>query len=644
LTDGRLVAVWQSGTGADRNIAGQIFNADGTKSGVEFAVNGTLTDPQGEARISSLANGGFLVTWSSGVATDKNIVGRVYGADGIGGAEFAVNTTVTNNQVTSDSVQLADGRLMIVWSSNDGANYDIRGRMMNADGSADNADFLVSSTTANGQGEPEVKLMADGRVMIAWDSFDNGTDFNIRTAIVNPLIFYGTSGVDAWKGGVAAERLYGDAGADALDGGAGDDAIYGGNDIDTIHGGDGNDLISGDAGDDILFGDAGNDRMYGGAGNDQFNGGLGDDIMYGSVGNDTYIGGAGLKDTLSFYYGAAVVVNLTTNVFGGAATGDALGTGSAIEYLFGSLTGNDNLTGNSADNVIYGYGGDDVIDGGTYNDYLDGGLGADTIEGGSGNDKIYGRDGADIITAGVGTDIVYGGAGGDNMDGGTGTDTLSYYYETLGATVSLGGTVTVGGSATGDVIAANTFEYLAGSNVGNDSLTGSSVANRLFGYNGNDTLYGLAGDDKLEGGNGNDTLYGGAGADGLIGGFGDDLFVGGDGVDTISSESGYDIIRFNALSEIGDKMTTFNAAFDQIQLEGSVFGGLAAAATVAANRVEINLTGAATALATRFIYETDQRKLWYDADGSNSAAAVVIIDFTTATSGGAFSYADITII
>ncbi len=650
LSDGRFVAVWQSSSASGEwDVAGQVFNADGTKSGTEFVVNTTLTDKQGEARVMALSNGGYVVSWSSGPAVSSDLVARVYTATGVGGAEFAVNSTTANQQNNSDVVQLADGRLMFVWASNEGGtSFDIRARVINLDGTPSGDDFVVNSTTAGSQVEPDVKMMADGRILVSWQS--PGTTIDIRSAVIDPSTFYGTSGADSWKGGALADRLYGVAGADAFDGGAGDDLIYGGDDIDTIHGDDGNDVISGDAGNDKLFGDAGNDRINGGAGDDEFNGGIGDDVIYGSSGSDKYIGGLG-TDTLSFYNGAAVTVSLATAAgsFGGAAAGDSLGTSSSIENIHGSLNGGDTLTGNSSVNKIYGFGGNDTIDGNTGNDTLDGGLGNDTIEGGSGNDIILGGAGNDNITGGTGSDTVIGGAGSDTMDGGTGStyyDVLSYLYEATGAKVSLEESITVSGSALGDTVVALSFENLYGSNIGADTLYGSSVKNLLRGYGGNDTMYGRDGDDKMEGGDGNDTLNGGAGKDYLVGGFGNDIYVGGDGVDTIVGGTGLDFIRFNALSEIGDNGGVFDIGDDTIQLEGSVFGGLAAATEVAENRLEVGTSSTATAAATRFIFETDTGILWFDADGTGSTAAVEIIDFskTTASIDGAFTNADIQII
>ncbi len=69
---------------------------------------------------------------------------------------------------------------------------------------------------------------------------------------------------------------------------------------------------------------------------------------------------------------------------------------------------------------------------------------------------------------------------------------------------------------------------------GDDTLTGNSADNSLFGGRGNDTVLGGAGDDLLLGGRGNDELDGGSGNDTLLGGAGNDQLDGGSGDDTAS--------------------------------------------------------------------------------------------------------------
>ncbi|HEY8592592.1 MAG TPA: M10 family metallopeptidase C-terminal domain-containing protein [Sphingomicrobium sp.] len=85
--------------------------------------------------------------------------------------------------------------------------------------------------------------------------------------------------------------------------------------------------------------------------------------------------------------------------------------------------------------------------------------------------------------------------------------------------------------------------------VGNDTIKGNGLDNKLVGNGGNDTIFGGAGDDKLLGGDANDILIGGTGNDTLTGGAGADkfVFVGNDGNDRITDfKSGVDKIDLTA--------------------------------------------------------------------------------------------------
>ncbi|MBM5570156.1 MULTISPECIES: beta strand repeat-containing protein [Deefgea] len=67
--------------------------------------------------------------------------------------------------------------------------------------------------------------------------------------------------------------------------------------------------------------------------------------------------------------------------------------------------------------------------------------------------------------------------------------------------------------------------YISGTLLGNDTLSGGAGQDILVGLGGNDVLRGDVGNDVLEGGEGNDTLDGGTGADTMVGGSGNNTFV-----------------------------------------------------------------------------------------------------------------------
>jgi trimeric autotransporter adhesin len=75
----------------------------------------------------------------------------------------------------------------------------------------------------------------------------------------------------------------------------------------------------------------------------------------------------------------------------------------------------------------------------------------------------------------------------------------------------------------------------------NDTFTGTSGNDYLFGDDGNDTLNGGAGDDTLAGGNGNDTLNGGAGEDWMTGWAGNDTF---NGTAAANDRRDYDMVSY----------------------------------------------------------------------------------------------------
>ncbi len=658
LPDGRFVVTWQTGAN-DGDIAMRIFeNISGiaTPTGTaDIIVNSVGTaGVQSQTNIASLSNGGFIVSWTSGATAE--IWTRIYDANGVGGNEIGVSTTNTGVQSNSDVIELRDGRFLFVWNSNDTGNYDTRGRIMNSDGTFSGNDFLINTTVTGEQTLPKLKQLVDGRIMVTWQT-NEGSAIDIRSAVLDPAVFFGTINDDSWKGGGLEDKLYGALGNDNLNGEGGNDVLFGGDGNDTMSGGEGNDELSGDAGADELDGDLGNDKIIGGLGDDKLNGGDGNDLLIGGAGADTFTGGVG-ADIISYFAGGAVTVDLAANSFGGAAAGDKLGISASIENVSGSSTGGDTLTGNSGLNELYGNGGNDTLLGNQGNDMLDGGSGNDTLNGGIGNDKLVGGAGNDIVTGDVGNDLFVVGLGNDTFSGGDGSDTLDYSLYTTAITLSLESPV---GNNTGDTISAD-FENLYGTAL-NDTLTGRSTTltgfgNILKGNGGNDILSGLAGKDTLEGGDGNDSLNGGADNDTMKGGVGDDLLIGGTGFDTLIGDAGKDTFRFVNDNEVGqlsptsygsgkcDYISSFVVADDQIQISRSGFStSLRNADATGALDPNLFRSGSSNSAAQsddRIIYRTTDKTLWFDADGAGATAAVLICDLGSVT--GTFKVTDITII
>jgi hypothetical protein len=308
------------------------------------------------------------------------------------------------------------------------------------------------------------------------------------------------------------------------------------------------------------------------------------------VGDDSITGGAG-TDLVDY---SQVNVSVTVDLGTGTATGD--GTDK--------LTDIENATGGS---------GADQLTGSTGNNELTGGAGNDTLSGGLGNDVLYSGDGNDSVDAGEGNDLIIGGdgAGNDIYNGGAGVDTVKYTSAKAAIAVDLS-------AATNQAQSVGTGD-LAG--IGVDQL--SNIENVIAG-NFNDLLTGNSLNNQLQGGLGNDTLSGGAGNDILVGGAGSDVLTGGAGVDWFVLDSAFGVSNVDVFKD-------FTSGSDKMLLNQSVFSkfvGTAAGSAIKAGNLVVGASGATSAAVVAketddyLLYDTTTDKLYYDADGSGSGAAV----------------------
>jgi Ca2+-binding RTX toxin-like protein len=155
-----------------------------------------------------------------------------------------------------------------------------------------------------------------------------------------------------------------------------------------------------------------------------------------------------------------------------------------------------------------------------------------------------------------------------------------------------------------------------------DLLSGGDGNDQLLGQAGNDILLGDSGNDQLSGGDGNDSLEGGDGDDTVDGGGDDDFLSGGFGSDVLTGGDGADIFDFRAASHGADEITDFASGIDRIFVSASdLGGGLTAGSPVVlisgANPTASNSSG-------QFLFDTDDGRLLWDADGTGSGDAVLI--------------------
>jgi Ca2+-binding RTX toxin-like protein len=435
----------------------------------------------------------------------------------------------------------------------------------------------------------------------------------------------GTSGNDDLFGSIGIDILYGYAGNDTLVGNAGNDRLLGG------------------LGDDRLFGGSGDDQLDGSSGNDYLDGGSGNDTMSGGPGNDTYVvestqdvvleviaGGAGGKDTIVTSVSLTAPANVENLIAEAGAFVDL--TGNSLDN---GLSGNERanqLRGGAGRDVLFGFGGNDLLDGGTDIDRLVGGSGDDiyyvdtrfdeVVElSGEGYDTVYAAssytlsanveklilsEGGDWTAGGnsldnwivgnSGNNILSGGLGKDTLEGGLGDD-IYVLSDNLDTIIDTGGLDTIRSSL--DILLPGFIENAELVGISDASITGNGSGNRLVGNAGNNILDGMAGVDTLTGGNGSDQF----------------------------------IISWNGPNAQSDIITDFKGGQDLLVLDLASFGfklkdlGITSSGLVTEGSFLKGAGVKALDPNDYFLFDTAQNKLFFDVDGSGSAAPVELVQF-----------------
>ena len=160
LKDGGFVVAWLGKQGgAKGNIYGLRYDALGEKAGDKFQINTYMKDAQYLPSVTSLVDGGFVVTWArEGQDEDYySIFGQRYDAQGKrAGEEFQINTYMKTVQDFPSVTSLVDGGFVVTWSSyrQDGSDYGIYGQRYDKDGNPVTEDFINlqhgSNTTSLG--------------------------------------------------------------------------------------------------------------------------------------------------------------------------------------------------------------------------------------------------------------------------------------------------------------------------------------------------------------------------------------------------------------------------------------------------------------------------------------------------------------
>ncbi len=199
LSNGGFVVTWQdglagyNGSGSDTlgdssgsAVKAQVYAANGSKVGGEFLVNTQTNGSQATPVVTSLSNGGFVVSWQDQSTTNGDIKAQIYGADGnkVGG-EFLINSVTANNQNTPAITGLPNGGFVVAWTNQGSSAPDVKAQVYDASGAKVGSEFLVNSASPYDQERASIATLSNGDFVVTWNDFRTG-DWELRGQVFHP--------------------------------------------------------------------------------------------------------------------------------------------------------------------------------------------------------------------------------------------------------------------------------------------------------------------------------------------------------------------------------------------------------------------------------------------------------------------------
>ncbi|MEE3098601.1 MAG: hypothetical protein VX463_02405, partial [Pseudomonadota bacterium] len=171
LTNGALAAAWSYGNDSYYSV----WSSGGAPLAVEQLLHQTAVNSQGQPVVGADASGGFWAAWSDNNGFDGSgwgIMGRRFDATGTAiSDEFLVNDVVYSTQEQPQIVGLSDGRMLIGFRDEggaDGSSWGAYGQLFAADGSRIDDSFRINQDTNGAQDNLDLAALPGGDFVAVW--------------------------------------------------------------------------------------------------------------------------------------------------------------------------------------------------------------------------------------------------------------------------------------------------------------------------------------------------------------------------------------------------------------------------------------------------------------------------------------------
>ena len=152
--------------------------ANTSRVGAEFQANGLTVGGEFFSDVATFSDGGYVVAYTDTSYTDgeenSGIRMRIFDANGNGGADIHVNTTVAGGQYQPKIAILADGKFVVSWDDEGATVGDtdgdaVRAQIYNRNGTKVGGEFIVNTTTAGNQDNTSIAALPNGGFVVTWD-------------------------------------------------------------------------------------------------------------------------------------------------------------------------------------------------------------------------------------------------------------------------------------------------------------------------------------------------------------------------------------------------------------------------------------------------------------------------------------------
>ena len=191
LSNGGFVAVWQGSDtvagGAGSGLWAQLRDAGGAASGAAFALT-----PNGDARIegepavAALADGRFVVAYSVNDGGAVRMAYRVVEANGSAGTEKMLDGGASGDAAMPTIATLADGSFVVGWRSGGAVHVQ---QAAAADGSLVGAEQVYGALSS--AFSPSIAALKQGGYMVSWGEINDGNVYAATSATGQAFVVNG---------------------------------------------------------------------------------------------------------------------------------------------------------------------------------------------------------------------------------------------------------------------------------------------------------------------------------------------------------------------------------------------------------------------------------------------------------------------